>query len=84
MLLYSLLSLLFGFINGLSLFLPTVTTLPFGIDAVLVQGMGYFRFMVSVFPPLQVMMQGMLAVISFKLALKVIAMVPIAKGILHK
>lgn len=68
----------FGYISA------NVTTLPFGIDAILVQGMGYIWFIVSVFPPLGIIIDGLLFVLTFKLALKLVAMIPIVKGLLYK
>ena len=62
----------------------TITQLPFGIDAILVQAMGYIWFIVSVFPPLGIIIEGLLFVFGFKLALKLIAMIPIIKGLLYK
>jgi len=58
--------------------------LPFGIDAILVQGMGYIYFLVGIIPPLELMLQAFIYVIMWKLALKLIAMLPIIRGILHR
>lgn len=63
---------------------PVITELPFGIDAVLVQGMGYFNFLRSVFPPFDALVEGILFVFWFKLTVKLIALIPIVRNILHK
>lgn len=84
MIILFLLSLPIAILNGIANFLPVVDVLPFGIDAVLVQGMGYIIFLVDVFPPLQTIWVGLLSVLGFKLTLKLLAIVPILKGLLHK
>ena len=83
-----ILSLLFGtfvtVLSGILSFLPKVTKIPFGIDSVLVQGMGYFHFIMGLFPPLSIMLNGFLVIMGFKVTLKLIAMIPIVRGLLHK
>jgi len=80
MLLYLLFSMLVKMINGLFSLFPVVEILPFGIDSVLVQGVAYLQFLITVFPPLGLMLDAMLIVISFKLILKAVAMIPIFLG----
>jgi hypothetical protein len=63
---------------------PVVTQLPFGIDGVLTTGMGYVWFMANIIPPIGIMLNGFLFLIGFKIVLKIIAMVPIIRGMLHK
>jgi hypothetical protein len=46
--------------------------------------MGYVWFIVSVFPPLGIIIEGLMFVFGFKVALKLIAMIPIIKGLLYK
>lgn len=83
-----ILSLVFGafvtILSGVLSFLPKVTTIPWGIDAVLVQGVGYFHFIGHVFPPLEIMLTGFFIVMGFKFTLKLIAMIPVVRGLLHK
>jgi len=62
----------------------SVDKLPFGIDDVMVQGMGYVHFLSTLFPPIGVMLSAVLFVIGFKIFLKIIAMIPIIRGILYK
>jgi len=71
-------------VNALTWVLPTVTELPFGIDGILVTGMGYIVFLSTVFPPLGTMLTGFLVYYGFKLSLKLVAMIPIIRGLLHK
>jgi len=71
-------------LNGLASFLPQVVVLPFGIDAVLVQGMGYLFYLMDVFPPIRSLWLGILFVLGFKLSLKLVAVIPIIKGLLYK
>jgi len=71
-------------INYLTAWMPTVQTLPFGIDAILTTGMGYVHFIGGVFPPITSMLEGFLFYYAFKLVLKLVAMFPIIRGMLHK
>jgi len=71
-------------VNALTAVFPTVTQLPFGIDSVLSTGMGYVVFVGQVFPPVQSMLNGFLFYYTFKLGLKLVAMIPIIRGLLHK
>lgn len=84
MLIQLLLISLISILNALTWVLPTVTTLPFGIDAILTTGMGYFVFIAAVFPPLAAIMSGFLFYFGFKLGLKLVAMLPIIRNLLHK
>lgn len=58
-------------------FFPQVTALPFGIDAILVQGMGYVYFLKGIFPPLGIMLTGFLFVIGFKVVMLLFKMIPV-------
>lgn len=79
---------------GLLTFFPFLVTtifpfmdnylLPFGIDAILVQGMGYVRFLSTVFPPVEVLLEAIVIVIMWKMLLKFIAMIPVLRNLLHK
>lgn len=71
---------LFG---GLFSLFPVVHTLPL-VDSYLVSGVGYLRFLITVFPPLDVMLTAFLYYIGFKVVLKGIAMIPVIKGFLYK
>jgi hypothetical protein len=57
-------------------FMPVVTELPYGIDAILVEGMGYLSFLMEVFPPLSTMLTGFIVVLGFKLGMMVVKMIP--------
>jgi len=52
--------------------LPTVTTLPFGMDNALTLGVGYFKTVADLFPPLAVLLEYVLIYIGFKLTLLVL------------
>lgn len=80
LLLVSLISLL----NALTVILPTVVELPFGIDDILTTGMGYIVFIIGVFPPLGIMLNGLIFYWTFKIGLKFFAMIPILRNMLHK
>lgn len=75
------------FISGLASVFninPTVTTLPMGIDSVLVSGIGYLKFLFNIFPPFVPLYYAFLFIIGFKIAMKAVAMIPIVRGLLHK
>lgn len=84
MLIQLLLGIPLSVLNALASFLPKVFVLPFGIDSVLVQGMGYVHFLAGLIPPIGLMLDAFLFVIGFKLSLKLFAMIPILRGMLHK
>jgi len=79
-----LLLLPLALLNSLSLLVPAVEVLPFGIDAYLVQGIGYLRFIIAVFPPMGAIYNAFLFVLTFKLGLKLFAMIPLVSRILYK
>ena len=54
----------------------TVTVLPFGIDSILVQGVGYIYFLASVFPPISAVLTGFLFIIGFKILMKFVRLIP--------
>lgn len=84
MLIHYAFSVLVSIFNALTSFLPEVDVLPLGIDSILVQGVGYINFLKVVFPPIGTIYTGFLVIMGFKLTLKVIAMIPIIKGLLYK
>lgn len=79
--------ILSAFVSFLNAFLSwggEVAQLPFGIDAMLVTASGFLRQFVLLIPPIGIIVVGLVTVITWKLALKFIAMIPIIRGILHK
>lgn len=79
-----LFKVLIAFFNGLTSFFPTVSLLPFGIDVILLSGVGYVRFIATVFPPLGSLLTAFLIYLGVIVTLKVVAMIPIIKGLLYK
>lgn len=75
---------LVSMVNALTSVFPLVTQIPFGIDDILTTGMGYIVFISGVIPPLGIMLNGFLFYYTFKLSLKLVAMIPIIRGLLHK
>jgi len=69
---YYILTFFGNMINATLSFLPEVTELPFGMDEILVNAVGYFRQFMSYFPPLQVMFTAFMIYISFRLLLVVL------------
>lgn len=50
-------------------FLSPVTHFPLNADVYLAQGVSYIRFLMTVFPPLDLMWQALLIVLGFKVTL---------------
>lgn len=63
--------------------LPIVSVLPFGIDPLLVSGMGNIRYIITAFPPLGIILTGFLFVLSWKLLVVVVRMIPIIGKVFH-
>lgn len=63
------LSALIWIIDAVLSFLPKITELPFGLDAILVQAVGTIQAIIAMFPPLQIVWICVLAAISLRLAL---------------
>lgn len=71
MLLFLLISLILALSQVLTAFLPSATTLPFGIDTFVVTAFSYFYAFIDIFPPMGVILQAFLVYLGFKLALLV-------------
>jgi len=56
-------------LNSMFSFLPVVDTLPLGMDSVLSTAVGYFRGLMSIFPPLEVVFTAFLIYVSFRVSL---------------
>jgi len=55
--------------QALFFWLPVINVLPFGIDSVMVQGVGYLWFINTVFPPMGPLMIGFATVLGIKMSL---------------
>lgn len=64
-------------VAGLAGIFPDAHLLPFGIDPILVAGVGYVHFIAVLIPPIGIMMAGFAFVLVFKFALMVIRAIPI-------
>lgn len=62
-----LLSMLNGFFDAFHL--PVVSELPFGVDSILVSGFGNVYYLISVFPPLGIILNGFVFILGWKLVL---------------
>lgn len=76
MLVYILLQVPLLILSGILYIVPKVDTLPFGVDVHLVNGFGYIQFIMTFIPPIGLMVEAFLFVIGFKIALKLVMMVP--------
>lgn len=61
-----------------------VTVLPFGIDSILVQGMGYVRFISGVFPPIGSIIDGFLFILAFKMIMIFLRIIPLIGRLFRK
>lgn len=59
------------------LHLPIITELPWGIDSVLVNGLGGYRAMAVFFPPLTVVMTAFIIYLGFRIVVMVIKAIPV-------
>lgn len=84
MLLWLILQMPITLLNAATSWLPQVTALPLGLDAILIQGMGYLLFLFDFFPPFQALWNAFIIVMSFKIGLKMFAMIPVLRHMLFK
>lgn len=78
-----ILQLVESIIKWLNTFLPPVQSLPWGIDSVLVSGVGYVRYITVYFPPLGTLISAFLIYIGFIFLFKIIGLIPIVRNILN-
>lgn len=76
MLIYFLIQLPVIFLNAITAFVPTVETLPFGLDTILADGFGWFFYVAEVIPPLGSMYEAFIWVIGFKITMRLLLMIP--------
>jgi len=80
MILLLFLNLIGSVLGAIFYILPNVDVLPFGIDAILVQGAGYIAFLGDLVPPLGYLVDVFVFYIGFLLLLKVMKLVPIIRN----
>lgn len=76
MLIYYLLQFPVIMLNALTSWLPTVETLPLGLDAILTNGFNYFFFLTNLIPPLGIIWEGFFWVITFKVTMRLFRLIP--------
>lgn len=72
MIVYLLIQLLIFALSVVFAVFPTVDTLPWGVDSVLTDGMGYFRGLMLIFPPLSTVLNAVLIYFGYRLAIIVL------------
>lgn len=77
MLIQLLLSIPVTILEGLASFLPTVTAFPFGIDAILVSGVGYYNYLSVQVPFFPLLMSAFMFIIWWKIGLRIFSIIPI-------
>jgi len=76
MLLLALLSMINSFLSVILYVFPKVNVLPFGIDAILVQGAGYLHYLINVIPPFGIVFTGFMWVVEFKILMMFVRLIP--------
>lgn len=84
MLIWLLLQIPLTIINSFASWIPKVTVLPLGLDAILISGVGYLFYLFAFFPPLQLLYDAFLVIIVFKIGLRVFLMIPVLGKMLHR
>lgn len=77
MLLTALLQLPVSFLSVLVSIFPTITQLPWGLDDIVVSGIGYIHYMALILPPIGILLQGFMYFIYFKITMMFLKMIPI-------
>lgn len=72
MILYLLIQVVIYALSLVFAVFPTVTVLPWGIDDVLANGMGYYRNLMEIFPPLSTVLNAVLIYFGYRLAIIVL------------
>lgn len=65
--------------TALTAWLPTVDTLPFGVEDYLAMGVGYFRALADFFPPLYTLLTVFVVYFGFKVTLMSLRLVRIIR-----
>jgi len=69
MIIQLLLQILISGLNVIFGWLPDASTLPFGIDEILVDGVGQFKALMALIPPLETVFTAFMIYLSFRLGL---------------
>jgi len=72
MILYFVIQILIFALSLVFAVFPTVQTLPWGVDSVLTDGMGYYRALMAIFPPLSTVLNAVLIYLGYKIAIIVL------------
>lgn len=78
-----ILGLIVAILNTITAVFPTVTELPFGIDSILVTGIGGYKAMASFFPPLSTVLTAFILYLGFRLMLKFFKIIPVFGRAIH-
>ena len=65
-------------------FFPTVQTLPFGMDNIVINAVGLFKGFALIFPPMQIILNAVLIYIGIKLGIMLWSIVPIFGKVIHR
>jgi len=84
MLLNFLITAFISILHALTFWVPSVTSLPFGIDDVLVQGFGYAWYLAIYFPPIALGIDFLIWLLKWKIGLKLFSMIPLIRNVLYK
>jgi len=69
MITYLILTVLISLVGVIFSLFPTIEELPWGVDSFLVQGVGGYKLLATLFPPLSTLMTAFLIFVGFKLSI---------------
>jgi len=72
----SIFQLIIAVSRSLGLLLPSVTSLPWGLDSIFQQAVSGFKGFMAIFPPLQTVFNAFLIYLGFRIALRIVKAVP--------
>jgi len=64
-------------LNAFTFWIPVITELPFGLDAMLVNGMNNVLYIAVIFPPILTAYKAFLFIVFYLLGKKLLAMIPV-------
>lgn len=75
MLITALIVAVIAILNALTAFLPSVTTLPYGMDGYLIEAIGYWNSFIGIFPPFQDVFNAFCVYLGFRVTLMLLRLI---------
>ena len=76
MLILAILNLIVAFPTVLLSLFPHITALPWGLDSMLVSGVGYIHYLANIIPPLGILLTAFSEFMVFYIAMRFIRLIP--------